>query len=80
MFYHSYKKRKDSLKTLAELAVLRTYVENQAILETILQARQKQIKSERAEKHTHFCLPYARCIKFIVNTFGYLKTNKKTPS
>ena len=30
---YSLKKRKDSLETQAELAVLRTYVENQAILE-----------------------------------------------
>ena len=30
---YSHKKRKDSLETQAELAVLRTYVENQAILE-----------------------------------------------
>ena len=30
------KKRKDRLETRAELAVLRTYVENQAILEPIL--------------------------------------------
>ena len=31
LFIHSHKKRKDSLETRAELAVLRTYVENQAI-------------------------------------------------
>ena len=35
-FNHSNKKRKDSLETRAELAVLRIYVENQAILEPIL--------------------------------------------
>ena len=33
---HSHKKRKYSLETRAELAVLRIYVENQAILEPIL--------------------------------------------
>ena len=33
---HSHKKQKDSLETRAELAVLRSYVENQAILEPIL--------------------------------------------
>ena len=33
---HSHKKRKDSLGTRAKLVVLRTYVENQAILEPIL--------------------------------------------
>ena len=30
---YSHKKRKDSLETQAELTVVRTYVENQAILE-----------------------------------------------
>ena len=34
--HHSHKKRKDSLETRAELAVLRSYVEHQAILEPIL--------------------------------------------
>ena len=34
--YYTHKKRKDSLGTRAELAVLRTYVENQAIPEPIL--------------------------------------------
>ena len=33
---HSHKKREDGLETRAELAVLRTYVENQSILELIL--------------------------------------------
>ena len=32
---HSHKKRKDSLETQAELAVLRSYVENQAILPSL---------------------------------------------
>ena len=35
-FNHNHSKRKDSLETGTELAVLRTYVENQAILEPIL--------------------------------------------
>ena len=35
----SCKKRKDSLETRAELAILRTYVENQALLEEILLKR-----------------------------------------
>ena len=33
---HSYKKQKESLEARAEVAVLHTYVENQAILEPIL--------------------------------------------
>ena len=36
IFQHGQKKRKDSLETQAKLAVLRTYVENQAILEPTL--------------------------------------------
>ena len=36
MFKRSHKKRKDSLERRAELTVLRSYVENQAILEPIL--------------------------------------------
>ena len=42
----------DSLETRAELAVLRTYVENQAILESILLYRAskcKQTKEQGAE-------------------------------
>ena len=44
---HSHKKRKDSLETLAELAVLRTYVENQAILELILLYRDSKCKQNK---------------------------------
>ena len=33
---HSHKKRKDTLETRADRAILRPYVENQAILEPIL--------------------------------------------
>ena len=35
-FDHSLKKRKDSLKARSEQAVLRTYVTNHVLLETIL--------------------------------------------
>ena len=41
---HSHKKQKDSLETPAELAVLRTYLENQAILEPILLYRASKFK------------------------------------
>ena len=41
---HNHKKRKDSLETRAELAVLRSYVENQAILEPILLYRASKCK------------------------------------
>ena len=41
---NSHKKRKDSLETRAELAVLPTYAENQAILEPILLYRASKCK------------------------------------
>ena len=41
---HSHNKRKDSIKTRAKRAVLRVYVENQAILETILLYRASEYK------------------------------------
>ena len=50
---HSYKKRKDSLETGAEPAVLRTYVENQAILEPIplyRASKSKQTKEQGSEE------------------------------
>ena len=49
---HNHKKRKDSLETRAELVVLCTYVENQAILEPILLylgSRVKQTKDQDSE-------------------------------
>ena len=49
---HSHKKRKDSLETRAELAVLRTYDENQAILECIFlyhASKCKQTKEQAAK-------------------------------
>ena len=44
---HSYKKRKDSLETRAERAVLHAYVENQAILEFILLYRASKYKQTK---------------------------------
>ena len=41
---HSHKKRKDSLETRARLAVLRTYVKNQAMLEPIFLYRASKCK------------------------------------
>ena len=49
---HSHKKRKDSLETRAELAVLRTYIENQAMTEPILlywALKSKQTKEQGSE-------------------------------
>ena len=41
---HSHKKRKDSLETRGELAVLRSYIKDQAILEPILLYRASKCK------------------------------------
>ena len=49
MFKHSHKKRKDSLEIWAELAVLRTYVENQAILQPILFYRASKCKQTKVQ-------------------------------
>ena len=54
-FNHSHKKRKDSLKTRAKLAVLRTYVENQAMLEPILLYRASKCKQTK-EQGSEDCL------------------------
>ena len=48
-FDHSHKKRKDSLETRAELAVLRSYVGNQAILEPILLYRVLKYKQTKEQ-------------------------------
>ena len=45
--HHSHKKRKDSLETRAELPVLRTCLENQAILEPILLYRTSKRKQTK---------------------------------
>ena len=58
-FDHSHKKWKDSLETLAEVAVLHTYVENQAILEpTPLYhaSKCKQTKAQGSEDCLWFIL------------------------
>ena len=44
MFRHSHKKREDSLETRSKLAVLVTYVENQAILKPIFLYRASKYK------------------------------------
>ena len=45
----------DSLETWAELAVLRTYIENQAILEPILRYRASKCKQTK-EQGSEDCL------------------------
>ena len=47
VFHHSLKKRKDSIKTRAERAVLNVDVENQAILEPILLKRASKYKQPK---------------------------------
>ena len=54
-FKRSQKKRKDSLETRVELAVLRAYVENQAILEPILLYRASKFKQTK-EQGSEYCL------------------------
>ena len=53
--YHSHKKRKDSLETRAEPAVLRIYVENQAIQKPILLYRASKCKHPK-EQGSEDCL------------------------
>ena len=47
VYNHSHKKRKDSLETRAERAVLHAYVENQAIPEPILLYRASKYKQTK---------------------------------
>ena len=54
MFNHSHKKRKDGLETRAELAVLGSYVENQAILELILLYRVSKCKQTKEQGSEYF--------------------------
>ena len=70
-FHHSYKKQ--SLETRAELVVLRTYVENKAILEPILlywASKCKQTKEQGSEDclWTHIFTFF----KIIVSFFSFL--------
>ena len=55
VIHQSHKKRKDSLETRAELAALRAYVENQAILEPILLYRASKCKQTK-EQGSEECL------------------------
>ena len=58
--YHRQKKWKDSLKTRAERAVLRAYIENQAILEPTLLFREfKRIQSPFWKHHVNVLLIYS---------------------
>ena len=72
----------DSLETRAELAVLRTYVENQAIPESILlyrASKRKQTKEQSSKDclRTHI-LPF---YKIIVSFFSFLcQDSNKTRS
>ena len=54
-YSYSHKKQKDSLETQAELSVLSTYVENQAILEPILHHRGSKCKQTK-EQGSEGCL------------------------
>ena len=54
-YNYSHKKQKDSLETQAELSVVSTYVENQAILEPILLYRGSKCKQTK-EQGSEGCL------------------------
>ena len=54
-YNYSHKKQKDSLETQAELSVLSTYVENEAILEPILLYRGSKCKQTK-EQGSEGCL------------------------
>ena len=47
MSYHSHKKRKDTLETRTELAVLRNYVKNQSTIEPIFVYRASKCKQTK---------------------------------
>ena len=54
----SHKKQKDSLETQARLAVLHTYVENQAILEPILRYRASKYKQAKEQGSEDYLWTY----------------------
>ena len=77
--FNSHKKWKDSLETLAELAVLRTYDENQAILEPIRlyqASKYKQTKEQGNEDclWTHIFIFFQIIVSFF---FVYVKMQTK---
>ena len=72
---HSHKKRNFSLQTRAKLAVLRTYVENQAMLEPALlyrasKCKQNKVAKRRAARTVHglIFLPF---YKIVVSFFSF---------
>ena len=70
---HSYKKRKGSLETRAELAVLCTYVENQATLKPILlysASKCKKTKEYNSEDYLRTCIFTFFCV-INVSLFPY---------
>ena len=81
VFKHRHKKRKESLETRGELAVLRTYVENQAILEPILLywgSKFKQIKEQGSKNclWTHSLPFYKIIVSFFFFFLSKCKQNK----
>ena len=78
ILYHSHKKHKDSLERRAELAVLRTYVEKQAILEPIFLYRASKCKQTKEQGSRLMFLPF---YKIMVSCFSFLcKDENKTRS
>ena len=79
-FNHSHKKRKDSLETQAKLAVLCTYIENQAILEPIFFTGHQNVNKPKTRAGRTFYGPiFLPFYKIIVSFFSffYQDANKK---
>ena len=79
--HHNHKKWKDSLETRAELAVLRSYVENQAILEPILLYRAPKCKQTKEQGSqdclwTHIFIFFIRLLSFFFFFLSRCKQDK----
>ena len=82
---HSHKKLKDSLETWAELDALRTYTENQAILEPILlyrrsKGRIKMKTNQRAGQQGLFMDPYFYLFIRLLSAFFFCQDAEKARS
>ena len=74
---HIYKKRKDSLKTRAKLAVICTYIENQAILEPFLLYRASNCK-QRGGQRRLFIDPYFYLFMRLLSAFFLFSVKMQT--
>ena len=71
-FQHSHKKQKDSLETRAEMAIPRSYVENQAILEPFFFTGHQNVnKPKRRVARTVYEPIFLPFYKIIVSFFSF---------